>query len=297
MVMVWRLNISPEKRVRGLNAHAFCQERGILGIGWPVPGLEGPVTSDVYVEKAKAYYEKREPKGEQSRKKGTGKFLEMKVDDLCWTRDQGDYYLCRITGEWEYRSERDYVDADILQVRSAEWYPVGREDSVPNRVAGDFRGGTCREIDDSTVNLYSRIVFNEKSGREAYSTDERTGANIFSLMSPDSDEDIVAIFLQEVHGYKLIASTCKRSTARYEFFMKRRGASRKGAVQAKKGRLDPVDYQSDDLDVYLFSASGEYGAKAEGVECLDPSDIERFMWSNRDLMPDTVVTWMDWIGS
>lgn len=119
----------------------------------------------------------------------------MEIGDLCWTRDwDGNYYLGKITGEWEYRSTQEHMDADIINVRPCHWYPIGALDLVPGKVLNSFRGGSAvQAVDDNIVKTYSKFMYNKRSNSHEYDLRDENNLNLFDLIAPDNCEDIVGI--------------------------------------------------------------------------------------------------------
>ena len=240
MSTIWRLNIKPES-AEGVDPRKLCFDKGILGIGWQVDA-DGAMDWNTYCDLGEEEYRK----DHKAWRAAANAIIQMEVDDLCWTRDENaNYYLGRITGDWEYRSTKEYRDADIVNVRPCEWFPVGDVDSVPGKVVNSFRpSATVQRVYDETSSLYSRIKFNMLSGRTVYDLlGNENDLDLLSLISPDDCEDIVGIYLQEKHGYRLIPSSCKRDTGKTEFVLKAVDGGR-ALVQVKQGNvaLDVEDF-------------------------------------------------------
>ena len=218
MSTIWRLNIKPDA-AEDVDPRKFCFDKGILGIGWPVDP-EVPTDWETYCALAKDRYRGARRKGWRT---AANAIIQMAVDDLCWTRDENaNYYLGRIVGDWEYRSTDEYQKAGIVNVRPCEWFRVGGVDSVPGKVVNSFRpSAAVQRVYDETSSLYSKIKFNLLSKRAVYDLHgNEDNRDLFSLISPDDCEDIVGIYLQEKHGYRLIPSSCKRDTGKTEFVLK-----------------------------------------------------------------------------
>lgn len=283
---VWRINL--KTAAEGVDPRQFCLQQGILGVGWSVPGDEA-VSWVEYVAKADAEY------GKTWSSAVRGLRDRMEVDDLVWTRDRGGiYWLARVTGEWEYRGSVANRKADVVNVRACTWVGVGPVDAVPGRVANSFRGRTLQRVGEATIRAFSRFIFNGMVGSSAYSPEE-LDCDIYSLLQPDDLEDVVALYLQE-RGYRIIPSSAKKSTTRYEFVLRHRDDGRKAVVQVKtSASLDARSYTDLGVDeVFLFSARGSCSALPEsGIICLDPVEIEQFMEANMTIMPDKVRTWFD----
>ena len=112
---IWRLTISPAAE-SGVDPRKFCIERNLLGVGWPVD-RNAPLAWDTYYDLGNETYYNQGDKGWWPAVNAIRN--RMEVNDLCWTRDRdGNYYIGRIEGHWEYRSTDDYRDADIVNVRA-----------------------------------------------------------------------------------------------------------------------------------------------------------------------------------
>jgi hypothetical protein len=293
---VWRLNIKPAAQ-EGIDPREFCFEKEIIGVGWPLDEASTEVEWEEYLEKAEQKFKIG------LNDKGWWRALNalhnrMKVGDLVWSRDRkGVYRLGRITGEWRYVNTRVHRDADIVNVRDCKWCEVGTEDAVPGRVVRGFpRGGTLRRVPDDTVSTFSKKLYNACVENPVYEV--RTQHNdLFSLLGPDACEDLVGLYLQFEEGYRVVPSTCKRSTPYYEFVLHHGRTGKKAAVQVKAGTesLNIDDYAELPVDVvFLFTARGSYeGTPNPRVKCLKPVDLKRFACDNKHLMTDEIARWME----
>lgn len=284
---VWRINL--KTAADGVDPRAFCFDMGIVGVGWPHQDAES-LTWDEYRTNVKYRND--------SNWKAALRALHdrMEIDDLVWTRDRkGVYWLGRITGPWEYRGAPEYRQADVVNVRACDWVRVGAEDTPPGRVANSFRGRTLQRSKGKGVREFSKLTYNEGADVEHYKV-EKVDADVFSLLHPDDVEDLVAIYLQD-QGYRLIPSTAKKGTPRFEFVLRHDADGRKAVVQVKvSDTLAVADYadEADVEEVFLFSARGGYrGRSTDSVRCLDPDEIRDFMHQNRHVMPDKINTWLD----
>ena len=289
---IWRITIKPEA-VEGVDPRRFCLERNILGVGW---GVDGPDSMDWDTYEALGttkYYDEGDkgwwPAVNAIRNR-------MAEGDLCWTRDwEGNYYLGRIDGPWEYRATPEHLDADVVNVRSCRWVSTGTVDSVPGKVLNSFRAGrTVQAVHDDTVHFYSKLQFNSASGAQTYdlNDDVEGGVDLFALASPEDCEDIVAIYLQAGYGYRLIPSTCGRDTLKTEFVLRKMDSI--AQVQIKQGTVPLVrdEFPRDPnhpCEWFLFSTSGNYhGRDWDHVHCLDPCDVRDFAFANTPIMPSRV---------
>ena len=295
MSTIWRLHIKPDS-AEDVDPRKFCFDKGILGIGWPVDA-NGPIDWSTYCALGEDEYRD----GHERWRKAANAIIQMAIDDLCWTRDENaNYYLGRITGAWEYCWTEEYLAADIVNVRPCEWFRVGGVDSVPGKVVNSFRpGATVQRVKDATSSLYSKIKFNLLSECAIYDLyGNEDNPDLFSLISPDDCEDIVGVYLQEKHGYRLIPSSCKRDTGKTEFVLKAVDGRRVN-VQVKQGNvaLDVEDFKHDrdnPCEWFLFTTQGQYyGEGDEYLRCLSPDEMRAFAFDNKNIMSDRVRTFID----
>ena len=301
MTTIWCLNIKPAAQ-EGVDPVRFCLDRNILGIGWQVDwNGPGPLDLDTYYRLGHETYSGDLHKAWLAAINAIGK--RMKENALCWTRDQlGNYYLGQITGDWEYHSEPDYRAADIVNVRLCNWKITGGMDSVPGRVLNNFTHGTVKAVPDETASFYSQLKYNQLSGEATYnlSIDERL--DLFSLISPEDCEDIVGIYLQTQHGYRLIPSSCRRDTVKTEFVLKKADGEQ-AYVQVKQGNVDlnkdNFKYDAGNpCEWFLFTTNGHYTGRGHNhVHCLNPNDMHEFALAHRNLMSDRVQTFIDFCDS
>ena len=288
---IWRLTINTDAS-EGIDPRKFCIERNILGVSWPVVAT-GPLDWNTYEKLGtKQYYDEGD--------KGWWPAVNaihnrMQEGDLCWTRDlAGQYHLGRVEGPWEYRETKEYTDADVVNVRPCLWKPAGTLDSVPGKVVNSFRAQrTLQVVDDDSVKFYSKLRYNDALDEPAYDlSDGNPALDLFALISTEDCEDIVGIFLQEVHGYRLIPSTCRHDTVKTEFVLRnQRGMA---LAQVKQGGVDlnRDEFESaphDPCEWFLFTTNGQYvGEEAPHVHCLDAQNLRDFAVENVALMSSRV---------
>lgn len=287
----WRINIKTDAQP-GVDPRKFCLSGGCLGVGWPV-GDVATIEWNAYIEQGKVIYPKDNgwwPALNAIRNR-------MAQDDLCWTRDtKGLYYLGRITGPWEYVGREENLAADVVNLRPCDWVQVGAVDAVPGKVVNSFGPNrTVQVVDDETVRLFSAYFYNSHS-KSGFSYDlPPVSPDIFSLLSSEDCEDLVALYMQ-MKGYVLLASTCKRSTSAYEFVMRHRHRGEHAAAQVKNGfdDLRVEDYASFPGKVFLFTSKGRYvGAVSPNVSCISAHEMLRFVHEHEAILPDRTKVWVD----
>ena len=296
---IWRINLKSDAEEH-IDQRKFCIENNILGVGWSVDGgYNGMDWAAYYVLGMETYYEK----GDKGWKPALNAIRNrMEIGDLCWTRDwDGKYYLGRVSGDWEYCVKQDYIDADIVNIRACNWVSIGNVDSVPGKVLNSFRARrTVQAVHDTTVNNYSKFMYNSVIGNDVYPIDN-IEADLFALIFPEDCEDIVGIYLQVMGDYTLIPSTCKKDTLKIEFVLKNANGDRAN-VQVKQGiELDIRDFyqenQDDSSEWFLFSTIGKYkGQPANHIHRLCPEEMLEFVFEHRNRMSDRVRNFMDLTG-
>lgn len=289
---VWRLNIKTAAS-EGINPRKFCIDKRILGVGWPVDAGEEIGWPEYYELAMRCYYEGERDGGWWPAVNAIKN--HMQINDLCWTRSDGIYYLGRVLSDWAYQTAAEYKNADVVNIRGCDWKKIGEVDAVPGKVINSFiPSRTVQRVVDVSVQLYSQFLYNSKSTQDFYHL-RKASTNLFALISSEDCEDIVGLYLQE-KGYRIIPSSCKADTATYEFKMKHSVDGHGAVTQVKQGpsaELNISDYSSLESLVYLMSTAGRYsGDPANNVVCLDPAELRKFAYSNRKIMSDRVRTWM-----
>lgn len=300
MPTVWRVHLRPGggPESSGTNAVRLCREQGVVGIGWQVSPT--PRTPDEYWEAGSRDH------GTRGWKTNARAILwRMAVGDLVWFRDLlGDYYLGRITGDWEYRDDDRNRKVDIANVRPCAIHPAGT--GIPGKIISAFiRGQTLRRINDHTARLFSTVKFNQLSGENLPVPHE--GGDIFNLLSATDLEDLVGIYLQRKQNLFLIPSSrqAHSTTIQYEFELVDPETGHASYVQVKSGneRLDPAAYEravnaEPGRRYFLFSPAGYARAsKRPEVVCISRAEMEAFLTEARQYLPDNIRTWIDWLDS
>lgn len=301
---LWRINIKPSSK-DGINPRRFCLEKNILGVGWAV-GESDNMTWEEYEDKALEiyYYEDKinfkKKQGSRSWKSAINIIkYNMKIGDLCWTRDQnGVYYLGRIIGEWEYKGTKEYIDADIINVRKCVWIKIGLIDEVPGKVINSFAArSTVQKVWDNTAVEYSKLLYNQYTLEEKYELN-LSNKSIYSLLSPDDCENVIGLYLQKERGYYIIPKTNRLDTVKYEFVLKHKDSGEKAIVQVKSGNvpLNIDSFKGLADKVFLFTTEGSYQGKLdESIEVLNKDTVEEFIFNNIKIMPDVIKRWVEFI--
>ena len=288
--IVWRINIKTDAH-QGVDPRRFCLDQGWVGVGWPVDGAE---TMDWETYRSLAEVEYKSDNGWWPAINAMKN--RMSENHLCWTRDiAGIYYLGRINRAWQYIGTISHRAADVVNVRRCEWIRVGPVDAVPGKVVNSFRPNrTLQAVDDDTVRLFSCYYYNKHSQSAFRFHLPPVAPDVFSLMSSEDCEDVVALYM-ESHGYLLLPSTCKLATSAYEWVMFHRDSGNRAAAQVKNGYADLniEDYAGFPGSVYLFTSKGRYvGASAANVDCLSADRLREFMRQHETLLPERIKVWI-----
>lgn len=295
MTQIWRLNIKTDSE-EGVDPRKFCISNNILGIGWAVKDDVKNTDWDAYYKLAEeAYCKKMNDKGWRPAINAIKN--RMQVNDLCWTRDwDGVYYLGRIKSDWRYEGSHDNKAADVVNIRDCDWKRIGTVDTVPGKVVSSFiPRRTVQAVYDTSVEIYSKFRYNSFSDKFKYPI-HTSSLDLFSLISAEGCEDIVGLYLQE-RGYRIIPSSCKSDTQKYEFVMKHTHSKKSAVVQVKTGNevLNIDEFKDIGHEVYLFATSGKYvGNRIKNIHCIEPKDINSFIMKNINLLPEKIQKWLDY---
>lgn len=290
---IWRINL----KSAGVNPRKFCLEKGIVGFGWPVKDENTNLEWKEYYRRGKEKYN-----GAVKKHKGWKPAVKalkerVKIDDLIWTRDiQGIYYLGKITSDWRYEHSEEFKIADMVNIRSCDWYKVGSIGSVPGKVVNSFiPRRTLQRINSKQIKLFSKYIFNKLSETDYFNLQKLKKTDIYSLVSSDDCEDILSIYLQMELDYILFPSSCKSDTMHYEYELKHNLTGERAVVQVKNGKVDlnVKNYTNIDAKVFLFTTKGQYiGDETENIRFINPDKMKDYVIDNVNIMPDKVINWL-----
>ncbi|MCK5679840.1 hypothetical protein KAI46_03405 [bacterium] len=289
---VYRIHIRPKGGLANPKvSFDYCLKENVLGLGWQTETQINNTSWEKYEADATEIY----GIGELSRVR----YLRnnLKKDDLVWTRDtEGSYYLGKVISEWEYFSNSEAQDADIVNVVRCDLQKVTSVDDVPGKVVACFRPSkTIQSIRDKTASDYSKYLWNKLSGEEFYTLPNEKYKNVYSFLGSEETEDVIFIYLQ-MRGWIIVPNSRKADTMSYEFYAVNPETKEKAIVQVKTGHtpLSPKEWENWKEKVFLFQASGNYnGSSVENVICLQPNEIESFMYANKDIFPSNISHWLE----
>ena len=298
MTQLWRIHLKPDAK-KSVDPAEFAINQRILGVGWKLENINNNLTEADWKNYTDYVNRNDEQKGIQwlnNWRSGVVNLLHdgMKINDLCWARDKkAIYYLGCVVGAWEYRAGEIYRAADLVNVRDCDWVRVGGIDSVPGKVFDSFiPSRTLQRINDDSSLVYSKLVYNQLKKEKIYADIESEEMELFSLLDPFDCEDLVGIYLQKCHDYKLIPSTCKRSVEVTEFVLVK--PNKVAHVQVKQGEIDlnrdRFRTEPGILDEwFLFNTEDKYSGPANNrVNCLSSKEMKEFAFYNVDIMPSRV---------
>ena len=296
---IWRIHIRTDAEA-GIDPVQFCIDNKIVGVGWSIdPAGETTISWDEYYAQAENKYYRNDDKGWWPALNAM--YNRMSEDDLIWTRDTANnYYLGRIRSPWRYDTSQECSQADMVNIRTCDWFKVGAEDNVPASIVNSFvpaRAVQAMNSDNDVVRTFSISKASQK-WPDTYHHEALAG-DIFDCLSPEECEDVLAIYLQIKRNYYLVPSTCKKSTPAYEFILVDRETGESAAAQVKSGQvaLNIDEFVGIDANkIFLFATSGiYYGAPDPKVETIDPTIIRNFIYENRELMPKKIRFWIEQI--
>ena len=298
---VFRIHIRPTGGGNDQEASFnYCLKQGLVGMGWPVEETgKSRLSWDEYIAAAKDKYGYRAVESPRYMNRN------VKANDLIWTRDtNGKYYLGRITCPWEYLADEVSLRFDIVNFCRCERILPCRVDEVPGKVVACFRPPrVIQAIRDATMTTYSKILWNKLSQTEHYSLESQADTDVYAFLDDQATENAVAIYLQ-MRGWLLLPETRKADTMGYEYILIQRETLEKAVVQVKTGNtsLDQDEWWSNfgknGVKIFLFQSYGNYtGSKHREVECIDPVELQTFLFSERQVLPQSIRYWVDFVTS
>ena len=261
----------------------YCLDNKLLGVGWRLPGEELTATKnfDVYEEKYGKVPQVRYIKN------------NVKKGDLVWTRGVGNkhsgkHFIARVSSEWEYWNPKEVSkhDTDIVNIFRCDSIREVEADQVPGKVKSSFngRGNTIQRVTGKNILEESKCLWNSLSRKNVY-TINKSGINLFDMLTAEEAEDILFLYLQE-KGWRVIPNSRKGSTMKYEFLVKHPNTGELAKTQVKVGKtkLNRAEYKSGRW--FLWQLHGIYtGAEADNVTCISRDAIKEFIKSSQKWLP------------
>jgi hypothetical protein len=290
MINVWRVRmLSQADGIDVVAARNFAVENGIVGAGWSVADASEPnplpdlsTDLDAYVRHAKSAHPKDNSVEAVARVFAT----QMQIGDFCWmyVSHTGEYYCCKIDGEFRYRVGGNWDKHDLHLTRHCVWSKAGPADAVPGVVRRAFAGpfGTVSRLttDADTAIQAAQIYLGDKHAP--------LGGDFFASASPEDLEDVFALYLQE-QGWRVFPSTAKVSMASYEFVLVHCATGRHAGVQVKSGKVSFLEpYVADDFDeffVLMANPNAIVAGTDSRITRINRDEIEAFAQLNWALLP------------
>lgn len=294
---IYRIHLKPQNDKKE-NPFKFCKKKSIVGIGWPLDkeNLEKFKKESNFENYKKLVLEQYNK--DNGLKKVINCYSEIEKDDLIWARDRDNiFYICRVTGKWEYSYENDNKVNDIFSYFPVEYVKVGTVEEVPGKVVNSFRANaTLQRIHGKSIFEMTKKIYNKKSNNKLYEI--KKIEDFLNFLLPEDVEEIVSLYLQLEKNYLIYTSTNKINTAKYEFVMISRDGKEKCCIQVKTGNttLDPENYihlTENNVKVYLFTLEGYKRENINNVICLKKEEILDFIKNNKEILPSRIKYWME----
>lgn len=293
-------------KIKDSDCSGYCRKHGVIGIGWSVEPRqdEKEITWEDYY---KDYINNGKKEGWLKPRTINiiKQFHNIEVDDLCWVRDENDYYyVCKITGKWKYINNPVNWAMDIVQIHECKWKKVGNATQVP---AGIVRklitiGDTVSKVkvdDEKNVDYdkLSEFLFNSEEGTvqkyvNKFNGTKDVSADFINNLTQYEYEDLVGFYLQ--HEYYIMPSTRTQSTKDYEFVLINKIDYHIAAVQVKAQNkpISAKEYEKKfgSFDkFYLACTKGVVDIENKGkIIEIKNEDLLQFFRDKTDLLPDRI---------
>jgi len=241
----------------------------------------------------------------------------LNKNDLVWLRDNGSYYLGRITSEkalWRYVSTPQVLELDVAnQVTDIDWIKIGGESSVPGCVTTSFiQGHTLQKINKNGVQEVSEFLYNMYSKTKTYKINycKNTLDSFYSFISPTDCEDLLCLWLYFTRGYIAIPSTNKKATELYECVLINPKNGMHIYPQVKNGNkpinLDADNYTTIEIEnkkyeVWLLTVNGvvKNAEKYDYIHVADKETLYNFVNSpeGKTILPPSILMWKDFFST
>lgn len=273
----------------------FCQKEQLIGVGWKE--IRTRVDSENAIKQdAKCY------SNASAGIKAVNAMRKMQIGDLIWTRQQGQYYLCKVIGLWkDSKPTAIHDELDISNYVNVEWLEIGMEDLVPGKVVSSFRPAASAQTINGVEDI-SMYLWNKYSGHDTYQL-QRLNVDLWSALSAESIEELALLYLQVQYKLFVFSTTMKTTTREYECVMVDSDGKRV-FPQVKSGG---VSLRADDyMDaikrdpfarVILFTTSEQYiKNESDNVIYVTRKEIENFILKNKAMLPELTQSWADLCG-
>lgn len=295
--VLYRMNIKPNSEI-GLNPFEFCKENKIVGFGWALLDEDNKRIIPENIDECERLGRKQYI-SDNHFVRSIKACKRLEINDLIWTRNNGIYYLCRVTGPWMYLSSETNYKHDILNALPVEFVKVGTIEMVPGKVVNSFRVPSVLQRVCGDSLLASKVIYNQLVGIDFYDVKSDKKADLFDMLQAEDIEEIVSLYLQVSKDYLVYTSTNKLDTAKYEFVGVSRDGSHKCYPQVKSGH-EKLDFNDFDMlteegnKVYLFATSQNYIKNDNtNIVALTREEISKFINNNKAIVPDRIKKWLE----
>ena len=297
---IWKLSIKPDSKKSNIETLDKCLNKNIVCVGWHHEYLNSHPKD---LSEAKNIVKKRWGKWPYQL---TSFLIKLKKDDYIWIHQNGFYYLCVVTSntlKFGKDIDDEFDKYDFGHAREVQFV------KVPEKyVSGKIQRGTIARRMIQRIKLndneksYVAELFKKLQNNKNWILDEKALnslknnikqadiEDIFSALSPDDTEDIIAAYLQ-TKGWIIIKSTCFRSKSNFEFEMLHRDGTT-GYIQVKTGsiKLDPKKYEkykNSNMKIFLFATlENEYNnTNIKNIELIKKSNIQNWIIPNIWALP------------
>ncbi len=224
-------------------------------------------------------------------------FSQIRGQDLVWTRDHlGVYFLGRVLETSSYRFRKGGKIPPYLQY-PCRWFRVGTIEAVSHTIVDAFFPyRKLRHIGNPDANLFSRLVYSEQDSEFHYpilSDSPGPSSDVMAegLFNREDLVDIIALYLQQVHQYRLIPSSLTGDTGVFDFTMMTGSESVSGGVKIhlENDPLDGEDFSSFHGPIYVYSPySDVVGLVPPNMHVLTSADIRAFLNRYRSSLPPRI---------
>jgi len=286
---LYRIHIKPRGELGREFTFNYCLKENVLGLGYQTRTDKIVNTWEEFESEARNIHSPKALKNVRTFKD------KLKKDDLIWTRSESaEYYLAKVNSEWEYYSNEDAKNADIVNIVRCDIMRVPSISDVPGAVTRAFTfSKSFQSISDKACAIYSQYLWDELNNSQIYKIKSPLG-DIFSFLSPEEAEDLVFVYLQ-TSGWIVVPNSRRANTMRFEYIAK----NRKGevaTVQVKTGNspLDLDNYKElKNVDkIFLFNPRGGFsGESYKNIECISPKFMYQFIEENLTILPANITRW------
>lgn len=281
-ITLWRVNLKPQGPINQ-KIKEFCFNNGYLAMGWSCVFDNTPTREEYF----SAIVEKGWTGGYKQAYKAITQ--EMKIGDLCLSRDNTFYYIGEITSEVFYANCAEHYENCFSWIRKVDWKRIGKQNETPAMIVGKLsesrqrvftrvHNNNLKSVSSSTYN-FLKSPHTEFVGKELVKID-----NFANLMSYESLEDLVALYLQEKYKLLLLAKSGKKSTPEFEYILLDKTNKKSVFVQVKQNAVIDLQRYNENYKtnkVYVFSNFGYTNIEENDfVEIINKDDLFGYFKSN-----------------